>query len=159
MLGFLKNFFGAGAEEFLNRYSLAGRIGGLAFAPILALVMFLIFNSYGAYQDYRQNVQIVRLAEISKLVGNAIHETQKEKGLSAAFIGEEAKEEHKNILSAQWGITDRSVESLKTALSDDLSAYGNSFAEAAATAKESTREAKSLSIFVHLIERLLGERR
>lgn len=148
MLGFLKNIFGAGAEEFLNRYSLAGRIGGLAFAPILALVMFLIFNSYGAYQDYQQNVQIERLAEISKLVGNAIHETQKERGLSAAFIGEEGKEDNKDLLVTQWALTDQSVESLDAALSGDLSAYGDSFADAAATAKETIGQFQEVRDFV-----------
>ena len=152
MLGFLKNIFGAGAEEFLNRYSLAGRIGGLAFAPILALVMFLIFNSYGAYQDYQQNVQIVRLAEISKLVGNAIHETQKERGLAAAFIGGEGKEENKSILSAQWAITDQSVEALGAALNNDLTAYGGSFAEAAVTAKESISHFKEVRDFILKID-------
>ena len=152
MLGFLKKIFGSGAEEFLNRYSLAGRVGGLAFAPILALVMFLIFNSYGAYQDYRQNVQIVRLAEISKLVGNAIHEAQKERGLSAAFIGEEGKDENKNILSAQWVLTDLSVESLDAALSDDLNAYGDSFAESSATAKESIGDFKEVRDFLLTID-------
>jgi len=152
MLGFLKNIFGAGAEEFLNRYSLAGRIGGLAFAPILALVMFLMFNSYGAYQDYQQNVQIERLAEISKLVGNAIHETQKERGLSAVFIGEEGKDDKKDLLSAQWALTDQSVESLDAALSGDLSAYGDSFVEAAATAKETLGQFKEVRDFVLTID-------
>jgi len=152
MLGFLKKIFGSGAEEFLNRYSLAGRVGGLAFAPILALVMFLIFNSYGAYQDYRQNVQIVRLAEISKLVGNTIHEAQKERGLSAAFIGEEGKDENKNILSAQWVLTDLSVEILDAALSDDLNAYGDSFAESSATAKESIGDFKEVRDFLLTID-------
>ena len=148
MFVFLKNIFGAGAEEFLNRYSLAGRIGGLAFAPILALVMFLIFNSYGAYQDYQQNVRIERLAEISKLVGNAIHETQKERGLSASFIGDEGKEENKDRLSAQWSLTDQSIESLDAALSSDLSAYGPSFAEAAATAKQTIGQTQEIRDFI-----------
>jgi len=152
MLGFLKNIFGAGAEEFLNRYSLAGRIGGLAFAPILALVMFLIFNSYGAYQDYRQNVQIERLAEISKLVGNAIHETQKERGLSAVYIGEEGKEDKKKLLSAQWALTDESVKNLESALSGDLRAYGDSFAELATTAKETLGRFKEVRDFILTID-------
>ncbi len=152
MLEFLKNLFGAGAEEFLNRYSLAGRIGGLAFAPILALVMFLIFNSYGAYQDYQRNVQIERLAEMSKLVGNAIHETQKERGLSAVFIGEEGKEDKKELLSAQWLLTDQSVESLDAVLSGDLRAYGDSFAELASTAKETLGHFKEVRDFVLTID-------
>lgn len=153
MLKFLKNIFGSGAEEFLNRYSLAGRIGGLAFAPILALVMFLIFNSYGAYQDYQQNVQIVRLAEISKLVGNAIHETQKERGLSAAFIGGDGKEgDSKEILSAQWALTDQSVASLVVALDGDLTAYGDSFAKAAATAKETVGHFQEVRDFILTID-------
>ncbi len=152
MLGFLKNLFGAGAEEFLNRYSLAGRIGGLAFAPIMALVMFLIFNSYGAYQDYQQNVQIERLAEISKLVGNAIHETQKERGLSAVYIGEEGKEDKKELLNAQWALTDESVKNLEVALSGDLSAYGDSFTELGATAKETLGQFKEVRDFILTID-------
>ena len=152
MLGFLKNLFGAGAEEFLNRYSLAGRIGGLAFAPIMALVMFLIFNSYGAYQDYQQNVQIERLAEISKLVGNAIHETQKERGLSAVYIGAEGKEDKKELLNAQWVLTDESVKNLEVALSGDLSAYGDSFTELGATAKETLGQFKEVRDFILTID-------
>lgn len=152
MLVFLKHIFGQGAEEFLNRYSLAGRIGGLAFAPILALVMFLVYNSYGAYQEYQRNMHIERLAEISKLVGNAIHETQKERSLSAAFIGVEGEEEHKELLSVQWSLTDQSVESLSAALSDDLSAYGDSFAKAAVTAIEALGSFKEARDFVLTID-------
>lgn len=148
MLGFLKNIFGAGAEEFLNRYSLAGRIGGLAFAPILALVMFLVFNSYGAYKDYQQNVQIERLAEISNLVGNAIHEIQKERGLSAVFIGGEGKDDDKDLLTAQWMITDQLVEVLSAELDNELSAYGQAFVETADTAKATLAEFKAVRDFV-----------
>ncbi|MBQ0720449.1 MAG: nitrate- and nitrite sensing domain-containing protein [Gammaproteobacteria bacterium] len=148
MLGSLKNIFGAGAEEFLNRYSLAGRIGGLAFAPILALVMFLVFNSYGAYQDYQQNVRIERLAEISKLVGNAIHETQKERGLSAAFIGKEGSEDTVKFLKEQWLVTDDSVGNLSAALNNDLSAYGDSFVTTADAAREALGRFKETRDFV-----------
>ncbi|OUS12753.1 hypothetical protein A9Q89_04985 [Gammaproteobacteria bacterium 53_120_T64] len=152
MIDFLKNFFGAGAEEFLNRYSLTGRIGGLAFGPILALVMFLIFNSFGAYQDYQRNVQIERLAEISKLVGNAIHDIQKERGLSAAFIGEEGSENSANILKSQWTLTDQSVDSLVEALGGDVSGYGDAFAKGATLANESLGDIKELRDFVTTID-------
>ncbi len=148
MYGFFKGVFGEKAEEFLNRYSLAGRIGGLAFVPILALLLFSIYNSYGAYQDYRRNVQIVRLAEISKLVGNAIHEIQKERGLSAAFIGEEGKEKIRNTLYAQWSATDQAVLSLDQALNEDLSDYGDLFFQAATTAKDSIGRVQQVRNFL-----------
>ena len=149
MIEFLKKIFGTGAEEFLNRYSLAGRIGGLAFGPILALVAFLIFTSFGAYQDYQQNVQIERLAEISKLIGNSIHETQKERGLSANFIGSEGSEASETRLKAQWTLTDKSIESLSLALDNDLSAYGESFviqAEAVNQALEKFKDARDFVV-------------
>jgi len=145
MIEFLKKIFGTRAEEFLNRYSLAGRIGGLAFGPILALVAFLIFTSFGAYQDYQQNVQIERLAKISKLIGNSIHETQKERGLSASFIGEKGSDASETLLKAQWILTDNSIESLSVALDNDLSAYGESFvtqAEAVNQALETFKDAR-----------------
>jgi len=152
MIEFLKKIFGTGAEEFLNRYSLAGRIGGLAFGPILALVAFLIFTSFGAYQDYQQNVQIERLAEISKLVGNTLHETQKERGLSALFVGEERSDESVKYLKAQWAITDESVESLKAVLSDDLSTYGEAFVAAANKAVDAFGEIKETRDFILKID-------
>ena len=148
MVAFVKEVFGSRAEEFLNRYSLAGRIGGLAFGPIIALVIFLIFTSYGAYKDYQQNVQIERLAEISKLVGNAIHETQKERSLSAAFIGAEGSEETENLLRAQWGLTDQSVLHLNEALSGDLAAYGVKFVTTADTAIEALGAYQEIRDFV-----------
>ena len=152
MVAFVKNVFGSGAEEFLNRYSLAGRIGSLAFGPIIALVMFLIFTSFGAYQDYQQNVQIERLAEISKLVGNTIHETQKERGLSAAFIGAEGSEDTEELLKAQWSLTDQSVQSLTEALSGDLDAYGDKFVATADTANETLGKYQELRDFVVSID-------
>ncbi|RLA36446.1 MAG: hypothetical protein DRQ64_10095, partial [Gammaproteobacteria bacterium] len=137
---------------FLNRYSLAGRIGSLAFGPIIALVMFLIFTSFGAYKDYQQNVQIERLAEISKLVGNTIHETQKERGLSAAFIGAEGSEDTEELLKAQWSLTDQSVENLTEALSGDLDAYGDKFVATADTANETLGKYQELRDFVVSID-------
>jgi methyl-accepting chemotaxis protein len=148
MVTFVKEVFGARAEEFLNRYSLAGRIGGLAFGPIVALVIFLIYTSYGAYKDYQQNVQIERLAEISKLVGNAIHETQKERGLSAAFIGAEGSEKTENLLREQWVLTDQSIEKLSQALSGDLDAYGASFVTTADAAIDALGEYQEVRDFV-----------
>ena len=148
MITFLKKFFGQGAEEFLNRYSLAGRIGGLAFAPILALVFFLMFNSYGAYQEYQQNVYIERLAEISKLVGNTIHETQKERSLSAAFIGNDGAEDTEILLKDQWVLTDQSVVSLKEALSGDLNAYGDEFITTAEAVNETLAEYSEVRDFI-----------
>jgi|GEM_PF-1081327 len=152
MIELLKKVFGTGAEEFLNRYSLAGRIGGLAFGPILALVAFLIFTSFGAYQDYQQNVQIERLAQISKLVGSTLHETQKERGLSALFVGEERSDDSVKYLKAQWAITDESVESLKAVLSDDLSAYGEAFVAAANKAVGAFGEIKETREFILKID-------
>ncbi|MEZ0123189.1 MAG: methyl-accepting chemotaxis protein [Candidatus Reddybacter sp.] len=148
MVAFLKDVFGTGAEEFLNRYSLAGRIGGLAFGPIIALVMFLIFTSYGAYKDYQQNVQIERLAEISKLVGNTIHEIQKERGLSAAFIGAEGSEDTEKLLKTQWALTDQSSQNLSKALSGDLDTYGETFVTTVDTANEAIGKFQEVRDFV-----------
>ncbi len=158
MIEFLKKVFGTKAEEFLNRYSLAGRIGGLAFGPILALVAFLIFTSFGAYQDYQQNVQIERLAEISKLIGNSIHETQKERGLSANFIGEEGSDASETLLNAQWTLTDNSVESLRVALENDLSAYGESFVTQAEAVNQALGEFKDVRDFVSTADFLAVKR-
>ncbi len=148
MVVFMKEIFGSGAEEFLNRYSLAGRIGGLAFGPIIALLMLLIFTSYGTYHDYQQNVQIERLAKISILVGNSIHEIQKERGLSAVYIGDKASDDSEKLLKNQWLLTDQSIKSLAAALDADLSAYGQAFVNKAEMASKNIKQVTGVRDFI-----------
>lgn len=152
MIESIKNLFGQGAEKFLNRYSLVGRIGGLAFAPIVGLVLFSAFNAFQAFQQYQQNVRIEHLAEISKLVGKVIHETQQERGLTAVFVGVEGGGDSEKTLAAQRASTDEVVSVLKAALETDLSSYGEQFVEVANTANMSLDQFSEIRAFVSSID-------
>ncbi len=79
--------------------------------PLLGLLYFSIFNIYDKIQVLDEMTQIENLTTLSVQVSLLIHETQKERGRTAGFLGAEGAE-FKKELTGQRIDTDRQITNL-----------------------------------------------
>lgn len=85
---------------------------------VLGLVMgFLIFNmvqmSYESLSEKKRLAQTMTLIELSEKLSLFIHETQKERGMSAGFLGSSGKKFGDTLVS-QRSLTDKTLKELFT---------------------------------------------
>ncbi len=107
-------------ERRLNNYGLGIRIVGLAFVPIALLILLSGSQSWWAYQEYRDNTSVQKLASLSVSISDVLNELQKESGQAAIFLGKEGEAEARQLLLTQISATDVELEALKAGL-DDIS--------------------------------------
>ncbi|MEZ4745217.1 MAG: nitrate- and nitrite sensing domain-containing protein [Calditrichia bacterium] len=96
-------------------------------------MMAMVFFSANQISEKRQiassMAQVVKLVELSTKISALVHETQKERGRTAGFIGSQGVQ-FKTELVAQRSITDEKSAELAAFLSDfSKSAYGEEFRE------------------------------
>ena len=95
--------------------------------PILAMLFFAGSGLLQKQQTASQAMQIQRLAGLAPDISALVHELQKERGISAGFIGSNGQT-FGAALDEQRQLTDERKATLKTALeSFDVAAYGSSF--------------------------------
>jgi len=64
--------------------------------------------TYDAYKNNKNMEEIELIAELSTLISSLVHETQKERGLSAGLIGNKGSK-FKNELTTQKKLTDKKI--------------------------------------------------
>lgn len=101
---------------------------------ILGIVMafsaaVLSISVWDGWEKYQQIVRLEELNGLSKNLSLLIHETQKERGASAGYLGSHGKK-FGPILKRQYRLTDRRIEGFKTYLSQmDLQHYPKSMVQ------------------------------
>ncbi len=78
-------------------------------AYIMMLAGMIIYDDFVAY---KQNKQLKRDLELSVALSNVVHELQKERGLTAGYLGSRG-EKFKVELPNQWKLTDEKIDSLQ----------------------------------------------
>jgi len=73
--------------KFLDQLNFSKKLYVLLAIPVLTLVIYTSVTFYGTYLDVTKYENVQKLAQLSVKISNIIHETQKERGLSAGFIG------------------------------------------------------------------------
>ena len=116
------NFF-----SFLNNFEIKGKLLLLVSFPLLALLYFsshAIYNSYITGKNVQHATTLTRMAtQISKLV----HETQKERGMTAGFLGSKGKK-FANKLPTQREMTNKALNNfLKFNQTIDYSLFPKDF--------------------------------
>ncbi len=105
--------------------------------PLLILLFFAGKNLYGSYFISHQMDKIDRLALFSPAITGLVHELQKERGISAGYIGSGGKSEFGNRLNVQKKRTDRSRSKFqKAAEALDVSTHGSEFSSLLSLAHE-----------------------
>jgi len=84
----------------------------LSLIPILVLGYLTVQQTITGYETKQKLENTTQLVELSKKISLMIHETQKERGASAGFIGSNG-EKFKDILPKQRELTDKRVKEFK----------------------------------------------
>jgi methyl-accepting chemotaxis protein len=90
----------------------------LTIALLVPLVSAMAFGALGVWQSWRQarEMQLVaRLAELTTQVSSLVHETQKERGMTAGFLGSKSDDFRRRLVE-QRKQTDGQVEELRAFL-------------------------------------------
>lgn len=84
----------------------------LAFIPLAGLLLMSSFIALKQMSEMQKTEKIIELADLSVYVSNLVHELQKERGLSAGFIGSHG-EKFKQEVEQQRQATDHKYQQLK----------------------------------------------
>ena len=77
--------------KFLDKLSLNLKLMLLLAFPVIGLMIFSGMQGYQNYQRYSQMEKIENLAVLATKISAFVHETQKERGMTAGFIGSSGK--------------------------------------------------------------------
>ncbi len=115
--------------KFLYKLSLKMKLLLLLSLPLLGLLVFSTMQSYQNYDTYTKMDKIEKLAILSTKISAFVHETQKERGMTAGYIGSKGAK-FKDKLPTQRENSNKRYNSLKTYVSSiDFSNYPPEFGE------------------------------
>ncbi len=103
--------------NFLDRLSFSRKLYLLLALPVLALMTYTLVSFYGIYQDTRKYDNVKVLAQLSVKISDVVHETQKERGMSAGFIGSKGAK-FRDQLAKQRQLTDTKKRALLSFLKE-----------------------------------------
>ena len=77
--------------NFLNNFGIKYKLILLVFIPLVWLIYFATMHTYDAYNKSSQMDKIEKVAILATKISALVHETQKERGMTAGFIGSKGK--------------------------------------------------------------------
>jgi hypothetical protein len=99
-------------KRWLSRY-----LSVLTLAPVFVLVIFIFVDILRAYTSLEQANQIIADVNLVSVTSELVHSMQKERGMSAAFIGSNGIEFTSEIRN-QRAVTDQEILNLKELMLD-----------------------------------------
>ena len=115
--------------NFLNNINIKYKLIILVFIPLIWLIYFASIHTYDAYKKSYQMDKIEKVALLATKISALVHETQKERGMTAGFIGSKGKK-FADKLPKQRELSNKRFEDLKVNIAHiDFSEYNQSFKE------------------------------
>ena len=112
----------------LGRLRLSMKLAVMLAIPVVALIAFSAIQIKGKASEASQLGQIGELSELAVTTSALVHETQKERGVTALFLGSGGTE-HGDKLADQRKNVDTKLADLETALTGtDVNSFGSGFA-------------------------------
>ncbi len=102
-------------DNILKKTSVKNKLIVLVSVPLLALLVYSSLSILKNYSDMSSISKIEQLSKISVKTCNLVHELQKERGMSAGFLGSSGVNFAKEII-AQRKLTDSRIEELNKTL-------------------------------------------
>lgn len=102
--------------SFLSQFSIKNQMRLLVTLPVVFLVAILIINGLERYATLRQSIVLTELTTIAGMITEVAHEAQKERGMTAAYLGSQARQ-FADRLPGQRDDTDRRIQTLTDHLS------------------------------------------
>ncbi len=101
----------------LSSLKLSQKLVLLVVSPIIIMLSFAIYQSYVAFNLYSSSSQLEQMVEFSIRISNLVHESQKERGMSAGYLGSKGKKFVSEIVT-QRQAQDEKLAILKGFLDD-----------------------------------------
>ena len=98
--------------KFLDRLNFSKKLYVLLAVPVFALAVYTFVTFFQTYLDVGKYDRVRQLADLSVKVSDVLHETQKERGLSAGYLGSKGQK-FKEQLSSQRQTTDAKIKKLR----------------------------------------------
>ena len=89
------------------------KLGLLILIPLFVELIFGYQTIQNNNSEYQNSLATLELAQLSQVTSNIIHELQKERGMSAGYIGSKGQN-FKTKLPNQWEDTDEKTAMLST---------------------------------------------
>ncbi len=114
----------------LNNFKITRKLIISLIIPITALAIMGSMLSWNEYVKYSKMNRLQKIVTLAPSINGLIHEMQKERGLSAGFIGSKGQQNMAKRLSAQRLDTDTKYQQLTKAVAEfDRTGYGKKFSE------------------------------
>jgi len=122
--------------ELLNRFGLGQRILALSLMPFIIGTVFALMLAFEARVELDRANKLRALTDYAPTISGLVHELQKERGLSAGYLGSKGGSAQKAALENQRTETDKALSSFNSAYTNfDYETFGVGFTEIAKTAK------------------------
>jgi len=113
--------------KFIANLKLSHKLALMVLVPLIVMIGFASTQSISAFSLRQTTVQLQTMSELSVNISNLVHELQKERGMTAGFIGSGGKK-FGDTIKGQRQETNNKLEVLKHFLSGfDSSALGAQF--------------------------------
>ncbi len=91
--------------------TLRERVAVVTLIPLLLVIFLSVLICFNLWIEYRSTKEIERLSTLVNLISNLVHELQKERGMSAGYIGSGGKK-FSDMLKSQRADTDKKLNAL-----------------------------------------------
>jgi methyl-accepting chemotaxis protein len=95
--------------KFLRRMSIKNKVRMLSFFPLVFIIFLSVYIDIGIYKKVSNLEHMNEIANLNTKISLLLHETQKERGASAGFIGSSG-EKFKDTLETQTQTTNQIIE-------------------------------------------------
>jgi len=113
--------------KFLDNLPIKSKLVLLLFFPIMGFIILSVTQSIGAYSKLKTMNKIETVAVMATRISALVHETQKERGMTAGYLGSKGLK-FKDKLPSQRKLSDTKFSDLKLYMKEvDFSLYPNDF--------------------------------
>jgi len=113
--------------NFLNRLKLGQKLALMVLVPLILMIGFAAVKSISAFSSYTTTVQLESMTNLGIYSSSLVHELQKERGMTAGFLGSKGTKFSKEIIK-QRQLTNERQEELKNFLTEfDAASVGKKF--------------------------------
>jgi methyl-accepting chemotaxis protein len=113
--------------DIINKLGFKNKMMILVLIPLIGLVYFSSMQIKASFDTISEIKKLQSLLDFSVKIGNLIHETQKERGLTAGFLGSQGRNFRSDV-EAQRKLTDTAIGELNTFLEQfEKNKYNKSF--------------------------------
>src|SRR5574344_388446 len=101
-----------GIIEFLKTMSIRNKIKVISVFPLIFIIILSFFLNFNTYKKVNQLEDMKELANLNVKISLLLHETQKERGMSAGYIGSNGVK-FKDNLTEQKELTNKNINEFK----------------------------------------------